>query len=85
MPSHANARALLKGVEGERHLTDLTIRRLIERDGVMGVLPFNRFLRPDWSNTDDRQLVTLRTLAAHIDHICQLAGDALPCRAGNRF
>ena len=45
--THANARALIKGVQGERHLTDLTIRRLIERDGVMGVLPFNRFLRPE--------------------------------------
>ena len=83
--SHANARALIKGVQGERQLTDLTIRRLIERDGVMGVLPFNRFLRPDWKDTDDRQLVTLRTLAAHIDHICQLAGDALHTGLGTDF
>ncbi|MBE0696690.1 MAG: membrane dipeptidase, partial [Anaerolineaceae bacterium] len=30
--SHANARARLKDAEGERQLTDLTIRRLIERD-----------------------------------------------------
>lgn len=85
MATHANARALIKGVQGERQLTDRTIRRLIERDGVMGVLPFNRFLRPDWTNTDDRQLVTLRTLAAHIDHICQLAGDALHVGIGTDF
>lgn len=83
--SHANARALIKGVQGERHLTDLTIRRLIERGGVMGVLPYNRFLRPDWSNSDDRQMVTLRTLAAHIDHICQLAGNALHAGLGTDF
>jgi membrane dipeptidase len=83
--SHANARSLIKGVQGERQLTDLTIRRLIERGGVMGVLPYNRFLRPDWLNSDDRQLVTLRTLAAHIDHICQLAGDALHAGLGTDF
>lgn len=83
--THANARALLKGVEGERHLTDRTIRQLVERDGIMGVLPFNRFLRPDWRNSDDRQLVTLHTLAAHIDHICQLAGDARHVGIGTDF
>jgi membrane dipeptidase len=83
--SHANARALLKGGQGERQLTDLTIRRLIERDGVMGVVPYNRFLRPGWANADDRQLVTLRTLVAHIDHICQLAGDALHAGLGTDF
>jgi len=52
---------------------------------VMGVLPYNRFLRPDWLNSDDRQLVTLRTLAAHIDHICQLAGNALHAGLGTDF
>ncbi|RPJ42429.1 MAG: hypothetical protein EHM21_12830 [Chloroflexi bacterium] len=83
--SHANARALIKGAQGERQLTDLTIRRLVERDGVMGVLPYNRFLRPGWADTDDRQLVTLRTLAAHVDHICQMAGDALHAGIGTDF
>jgi membrane dipeptidase len=83
--THANARALIKNAQGERQLTDQTIRRLIERGGIMGVLPFNRFLRPDWANSDDRQLVTLRTLAAHIDHICQLAGDALHAGIGTDF
>jgi membrane dipeptidase len=48
--SHANARALLRGIEGERHLTDRTIRRLIERDGIMGVIPYNRFLKTSWSS-----------------------------------
>jgi membrane dipeptidase len=85
MATHANARAIIKGVEGERHLTDRTIRRLVERDGVMGVLPFNRFLRPDWRDGDDRQQVTLRTLLAHIDHICQLAGNSLHAGIGTDF
>lgn len=83
--SHANARTLIKNIEGERQLTDRTIRRLIERDGVMGVVPFNRFLLHDWSLTDNRQLVTLHTLISHIDHICQLAGDDQHVALGTDF
>lgn len=83
--THANARAILKDAEGERQLTDRTIRRLIERDGVMGVVPFNRFLHTGWKTSDDRQAVTLRNLAAHIDHICQIAGDALHVGLGTDF
>lgn len=83
--SHANARALIKNIQGERQLTDQTIRRLIERDGVMGVIPFNHFLMPDWRLTDDRRLITLKTLAAHIDHICQLAGNSLHAAIGTDF
>lgn len=83
--THANARSLLRGIEGERQLTDRTIRRLIERDGIIGVVPFNRFLKTTWSSGSDRQSVTLHTLAAHIDHICQLAGDALHVGLGTDF
>jgi len=83
--THANARALLKSIEGERHLTDRTIQRLIERDGVMGVIPYNRFLYPGWTQSDDRQKVNLQSLAAHIDHICQLAGDSRHAGLGSDF
>lgn len=83
--SHANARALLKGMDGERHLSDAAIRGLVERDGVMGVLPFNAFLCPGWKLTDAPNLVTLETLAAHIDHICQIAGDACHVGLGTDF
>lgn len=83
--SHANARALLRGVEGERHFTDRTIHRLIERDGVMGVVPYNRFLKTTWSSGGNRETVTLAALAAHIDHICQIAGDALHVGIGSDF
>ena len=83
--SHANARALLKGAKNERHLTDTVIHRLIERNGVIGVLPFNGFLKQDWSPSDDHQSISLRTLVAHIDHICQLAGDARHVALGTDF
>ncbi|GAP15411.1 Zn-dependent dipeptidase, microsomal dipeptidase homolog [Longilinea arvoryzae] len=83
--SHANARALIHNARDERQLSDLAIRRLIERDGVMGVLPFNRFLDPEWKNSDPRERVTLDHLIAHIDHVCELAGDARHVAIGSDF
>lgn len=83
--SHANARALIKGAENERHLTDRTLRRLFERGGMTGVVPFNRFLRADWANSDDRGLVTLHMVADQIDYICQISGDAAHVGLGTDF
>ncbi len=83
--SHANPRALLKDAHNERHLTDRTIQALVERDGVIGIIPFNAFLKPGWRSGDDRSLVTLELVAAHIDYVCQLAGDALHAGIGSDF
>jgi membrane dipeptidase len=83
--SHANARALLRDVDDRRNLPDAVIEHLVERDGVIGVVPCNRFLRPDWRPGDDPQRVTLDLLANHIDHICQIAGDALHAAIGTDF
>lgn len=82
--SHANARALLTP-DNQRHLSDDVIRLLIERDGVMGILPFNRFLKATWKPGDPRSAVTLLDVVAHIDHVCQLAGDARHVAIGTDF
>lgn len=84
MASHANARALLMP-SFQRHLSDTVIRKLIERGGVMGVLPFNRFIKPDWKLADGREAVSLAHLIAHIDHVCQLAGSAAHVGIGTDF
>ncbi len=85
--SHANCAALLENVRYERHLNDETIRALISHDGVMGVIPFNDFLYPDWKydGPESRRQVTLDTLANHIDHICQLAGNSRSAAIGSDF
>ena len=83
--SHANATALLKGSVSNRHLSNRVIRRLIEQDGVIGVVPYNRFLVPGWTPNDGREQVTLHHVAAQIDHICQLAGDARHVGIGSDF
>lgn len=83
--THANARALVGDAHGERHFTDRSIRGLAERDGVIGVMPFNRFLKADWTKSQPRDKVTLYHLVDHIDHICQLTGSALHVGIGTDF
>jgi membrane dipeptidase len=83
--THANAIALLKGLDTNRHLSDHTIRLLVERQGVIGVVPVNPFLLPGWRRGDQRELVTLSHVVAQIDHICQLSGDALHVGLGTDF
>ena len=83
--SHANAAALLPGYDGNRLPTDGVIRGLIARDGIMGVVPYCLFLKTGWRKGDSRAGITLFTLAAHVDHICQMAGDARHVGLGSDF
>lgn len=83
--THANALALLKGMDTNRHLPDRLIAGLIERGGVIGVVPYNKFLKPGWSAGDRREEVTLQHVFAQIDHICQIAGDAFHAGLGSDF
>lgn len=83
--SHANAAALLKGLESNRFLSDRVIQGLLERQGIIGIVPFNRFLVPGWEPRDGRHAVTLEHVVAQIDHICQMAGDARHVGLGSDF
>lgn len=83
--SHANASALLPGMPFQRHLTDEAIHRLVERDGVIGVVPFNPFLDWEWKTGNPRENVRLEHVLRHIDHICQIAGDARHVGIGSDF
>ena len=85
MASHSNAAALLNGVESNRFLSNRVISGLIERDGVIGVVPFNRFLDPKWKPSDGCEQISLRDVVTHIDHICQIAGDACHVGIGTDF
>ena len=85
LASHANAAALLKGMDSNRFLSDRVIQGLLERDAVIGVVPFNRFLLPGWTERDGRHLVSLEHVVAQIDYICQMAGDARHVGLGSDF
>lgn len=71
LASHANCRAL---VPGDRQLSDAMIRAVVERDGVIGVVLYNKFLDAQWT-PDHGQRVGLEALVRHIEHICTIAGD----------
>ena len=83
--SHSNAEALLPNSGTNRHLSDRVIRGIIEREGVIGIVPFNAFLQVGWKESDGRKGVTLAHVLSHIDHICQLAGDAHHVGIGSDF
>lgn len=69
--SHSNAHRF---VPTPRQLPDKAIEMIAERNGVVGVVIFNRFLKKDWSGKKDD--VTLDNVVRIIDHICQVTGSA---------
>ena len=83
--SHSNASVLLKGMESNRFLSDRVIQGLLERNAVIGVVLYNRFLVPGWTKRDGRHVVTLEHVVAQIDYICQMAGDAHHVGIGSDF
>lgn len=80
--SHANPRRFLPSVRG---LSDEMIRLLADRDGVVGIVPYNKFLKPGWVRGDRRELVTLHDVAAAIDHVCQITGSVKHVGIGSDF
>ena len=82
--SHANAKAV-NGSDRPRHFSDLTIHRLQERGGVIGVVPFNNFLVSDWNADYPREKITLDKVAAQIDYYCQMSGSSQQAAIGSDF
>ncbi|MFM8875048.1 MAG: dipeptidase [Anaerolineae bacterium] len=85
--THGNCAALMPNSNSNRHFTDRIIEGIIERDGVVGVVPFNTYLQVGWlrDKGHPREEVPLGVLADHIDHICQIAGDSLHAGIGSDF
>jgi membrane dipeptidase len=72
--SHSNCRAL---IPTDRHLTDEMIRALVKREGVIGVVLFNRFLTADWEKAGQvKERVTLAHFVKQVEHIRDIAGGS---------
>ena len=74
--SHNNCRAL---VPHHRQFSDEQLIVLIERGAVIGAAFDAWMLAPNWErgkSTPAGMGVTLETVVDHIDHVCQLAGNA---------
>ncbi|TAM83212.1 MAG: peptidase M19 [Acidobacteria bacterium] len=74
LASHNNCRAL---VPGDRQFSDEQIKALIARGAVIGGVLDSWMLWPGYvpGETDNSQ-IKLRMVTDHMDHICQLAGNA---------
>ncbi|MBI3969777.1 MAG: membrane dipeptidase [Chloroflexi bacterium] len=72
--SHQNCRAL---VPGGRQMSDDQLRALIERSAIIGPALDNWMLYPGYiRGQTPNALIDLQMYVDHIDHICQLAGNA---------
>ena len=74
--SHNNCRAL---VNHNRQFSDEQIRELVRREAVIGGVLDAWMLVPDWVrgvSTPVSTNCTLSVLIDHMDHICQIAGNA---------
>ena len=81
LASHHNCRAL---VPGDRQLTDDQIRYLIQRNAVIGAAFDAWMLYPGWIRGETTSTaVGLEAVVDHIDHVCQLAGNARHAAIGS--
>jgi membrane dipeptidase len=74
--SHSNCRALSPN---ERQLSDEQIKCLIERGAVIGAAVDAWMLVPGWvrhKSTPQATGLKLERLLEHVDHVCQIAGNA---------
>lgn len=81
--SHNNCRIL---VNHNRQFSDEQIKVLIERDAVIGAALDAWMIVPGWVrgvSTPEQMNCNLEKVIDHIDHICQLAGNALHVGIGS--
>jgi len=81
--SHNNCRAL---VPNNRQFSDEQLNELIDRGAVIGAALDAWMLEEEWirgESTPESEGVTMEHVADHIDHICQLAGNALHVGIGS--
>ena len=81
--SHHNCRAL---VPHNRQLSDEQIRALVSRGGVIGAALDAWMMVPGWvrgQTTPESASLKLERIVDHIDHVCQLAGNALHAGIGS--
>jgi len=72
--SHGNSRTL---VDHDRQISDDQVRQIVARGGVIGAVCDAWMIIPGFDMKDtDKIKPTMETLADHIDHMCQIAGNA---------
>ena len=81
LASHNNCRAI---VPHQRQFDDRQIHAIIDRDGVIGAAFDNWMIHPAWvRDAKDNERVLIEHVVDHIDHVCQLAGNAKHAAIGS--
>lgn len=80
--THANPRRFLPTSRG---LSDEMIAVLAERGGILGVVPYNAFIKPGWRKGDPKSAVRITEVADIIDHVCQITGSTEHVGIGSDF
>jgi membrane dipeptidase len=81
--SHSNCRAL---VPHNRQFSDEQIKALLQRGAVIGAVLDAWMMVPGWvrrKTTPESAGLKLERIVDHIDHICQIAGNAQHCGIGS--
>ena len=79
--THNCCRALC---DHDRQLDDKQIAALVDRGGVIGTAFDDWMLSPLWDpGAQDNTRITLETVVDHIDHVCQVAGNAAHAAIGS--
>jgi membrane dipeptidase len=79
--THSNCRAL---IPTDRHLSDEMIRAIVKRQGVIGIVLFNKFLSADWDKTGRvKQHVTLANFVKQVQYVRDVAGKTANIGVGS--
>ncbi len=71
--SHSNCRAITDPTgANQRHLTDVQIREIVRRGGVIGVNLYSAFLR---EGLKEAGRATVADVVAHVERVCEIAGS----------
>ncbi len=79
--THVTPRRL---VDRPRMLPDFAIEGVVERDGVVGIMPASWALDPEWGSKEKTD-VTLETVVDAIEIVCEIAGDTYHVGIGTDF
>lgn len=83
--SHSNPRRIAVPDHPERSLSDEQIIRLAERKAVIGIVPYNSYLKTQWKPVDGKEAVSIERVAEAVDAICQITGSSSHVGIGSDF
>lgn len=83
--SHINPNHFLGARNSNRFLNADVIKEIANRNGVMGLVPYNIFIDPNWVKNGTAKRTSIQKLIEQIDYMCQLTGSVKHVAIGTDF